>query len=238
MSLDATLQGVLDQSGFRSNPYFISLEDGSFEFDDFVETQIQFYYCVLFFPRPMAAVAAKIPDPELRVEVVRNVWEEHGEGETARMHGATFREFMVRLAGITRDRLDSMPLWPEARLFNTALAGVGVLDEYLVSVATLGTIEAMFSELSGRLGRAIVERGWLAPDRMVHYNLHEGLDVKHARDFFDVLETTWDEDPASRYYITQGMWLGACAFDELYRGLHRSRTRRWEPVERTFHSRA
>jgi len=237
MSLDDALSRVLDESGYRANPYFTALEEGTFSRDDFVSTQVQFYFCVLFFPRPMAAVAAKIPDAALRVEVVRNVWEEHGEGEPGRMHGVTFVEFLRRLAGIEQAELDRTALWPEARLFNTALAGAGVLDDHLVSVAMLGTIEAMFAELSGRIGRAVVARGWLPADEMIHYDLHEQLDVKHAKDFFDVLAPTWESDEHSRYYITQGIWLGACALDDLYRGLFRARGRRWAPVERAHHSR-
>ncbi len=236
--MQAAIARVLVEIDCLRNPYLVALHDGSFEREDFLATQVQFYYCVLFFSRPMAAVAAKIPDPELRVEVLRNVWEEHGEGDPGRMHGATFREFLRRLGGIEREQLDREPLWPETRLFNTALAGAGVLDEYFVSVAMLGMIERMFSEISSWIGRGVVARGWMAEHEMVHYDLHEVLDVRHAQDFFDVLEGSWESDPASRYYIEQGMWLGACAFDTLYRGLHRARARRWSPVARAHHSRA
>lgn len=209
-----------------SNPYFVALRDGSFERDDFVETQIQFYYVVTFFSRPMAVVAARIPDGDARIEIVRNVWEEHGEGDPKKAHGATFREFLKRLDGIEPTELAERALWPEARLFDSALSGTATLDEHIVGVSMLGIIEHMFVDISRWIGRAVVDRGWLSEDEMIHYDLHEALDVKHSRDFFDVLAPTWESDPSSRYRIEQGLRLGATAFDTLYRGLYRSRKRR------------
>ena len=55
------IRRILEESGYADNPYFAALNDGSFEKDDFVETQVQFYFAVDFFSRPMAAVAARIP---------------------------------------------------------------------------------------------------------------------------------------------------------------------------------
>ena len=218
---------VLRDVDYGSNPYFEALRDGSFARDDFVETQIQFYFAVTFFSRPMSAIAARIPDAELRIEILRNVWEEHGEGNASMMHGSTFLTLLDRLAGISREEVEDRALWPEVRAFNTTLVGAGVLDEHLVSVGMMGIIERMFSDISAWIGRAIVDRGWLTEDQMIHYNLHEKLDIRHSDDFFDVLRPAWDRGEEDRYYIEQGMRLGAFTFNALYEGLYRGRARRW-----------
>jgi pyrroloquinoline-quinone synthase len=88
-------------------------------------------------------------------------------------------------------------------------------------------IERMFAAISGRLGRGIVERGWLSADQMIHYDVHEELDIKHADDFFDVLRPVWDLDDDDRYYIEQGLRLGACSFNALYEQMWKARKRRW-----------
>lgn len=217
---------VLDQSGYRENPYFTALASGSFEREDFLETQIQFFFAVVFFNRPMAAVAAKIPTAKQRVEVLRNVWEEHGEGNASLMHGETFLELLNRMGKIEKADVDRRALWPEVRAFNTALVGACVNDEFLVGVAVLGIIERMFVDISQWIGRGIVDRGFLSADRMIHYKLHETLDVKHSQDFFDILEPRFESSEEDRYYISQGLWLGAYIFDRLYRDLHRARCRR------------
>jgi hypothetical protein len=224
--MDAMIRRVLEDTAYEKNPYFIALADGSFEHADFVETQVQFHYAVDFFSRPMAAVAAKIPHAYRRMEVLRNVWEEHGEGDAKMAHGTTFLIFLERLAMIDAAGVAKRALWPEVRIFNTTLVGAAVLDDYLVSVAMMGIIERMFADISSWIGRAVVTRGWIERERMIHYTLHEKIDFKHADDFFDVLRPAWAQSATDRYQIEQGMRLGAAVFDGMYRGLYEHRTRR------------
>lgn len=230
-SLMRLVDSILAEIDHRKNPYFVALNDGSFGLDDFTETQIQFQAAVVFFSRPMAALAAKIPDPLLRVEILRNVWEEHGEGTPSRMHGTTLVNFLARLRGCSVDEAEQAlalrPLWPEVRAFNTVLAGACVLDEYLVGAGVMGIIERMFSDISSTIGCGCVQRGFLKPEQMVHYDLHEKVDVRHATDFFEVLAASWDEGERHRYDIEQGLRMGAVVFDQLYLSLYLARTRRW-----------
>src|SRR5256885_8046968 len=95
--MHALIDEVLADVDVAKNPYLIALQDGTFAKDDFVETQFQFFHAVTFFARPMAALAAKIPDASMRVEILRNVWEEHGEGVRDKMHGTTFKLFLARV---------------------------------------------------------------------------------------------------------------------------------------------
>jgi len=225
-SLDMLIKDVLDQTPYRSNPYFQSLRDGQMSFEDFLETQIQFYYAVVFFARPMSVLASRIPAAEHRVEILRNVWEEHGEGDPAKSHGATFQEFLSRLGGIKPEEIQRRALWPEIQNFNSALAGTCALDDYVVGASMLGIIERMFCEISNWIGRGVIERGWLRQDQMIHYNLHEVLDVRHSEDFFNVLRPAWEKSAQDRHLIAQGLRAGATVFNQLYRGLHESRGRR------------
>jgi len=227
MNLETLIQQVLEESGYRTNPYFTHLKDGQFEKDDFVATQVQFFFAVVFFSRPMAALAAKIPSPTARLEVLRNVWEEHGEGNLSSGHGTTFLEFLKRIAGLSPPEVDQRVLWPEVRIFNTTLAGAALLDHYVVGVALLGIIERMFSEISGWIGQGVVKRGWLTTDTLVHYKVHEQLDIKHSDDFFAILHAPFRESAVHRYHVEQGLRLGATLFNGLYEGLWRARSRRW-----------
>ncbi|MCR9244888.1 MAG: iron-containing redox enzyme family protein [bacterium] len=228
-----TIARVLADYDAATNPYFEALTDGSFDREDFLETQMQFYYAVVFFSRPMAVLAAKIPSAEIRTEILRNVWEEHGEGMAEQRHGSTFLELLSRLDDRSQADVESRALWPEVRGFNTTLIGCCALDDWEIGAGCLGIIERMFVDISARIGRAIAARGWLPLERVVHYSVHEKLDVRHSDDFFAVLEPVWERDAAARYRIEQGLRLGAYTFDRLYRDLHRARTRRIDaPVRR------
>ncbi len=227
MSLNDLIEQVLSDTKYDENPYFVNLREKTFEKSDFVETQIQFFYAVIFFSRPMAALAAKIPTPELRLEVLRNVWEEHGEGSLTQAHGKTFLEFLRRIGGISEEQVYLRGLWADVRIFNTTLSGVSVLDDFIIAVGALGIVERMFSDISARIGQGVIENGWLAENEMIHYALHQELDIKHSEDFFVILDAPFKKSAANRYLIEQGLRLGATLFNNLYLGLWTRRTTRW-----------
>lgn len=226
MTMKDTIAAVLAQHAAEQNPYLRALRDGSLSKEDFLETQMQFYFAVVFFSRPMAVLAAKIPSARTRSAILRNVWEEHGEGDPEQRHGATFLELLHRLAGVRLEDVELRALWPELRAFNTTLIGCCALDDWQVGAGCLGVIERMFVDISAWIGQCIVARGWLPKDRVVHYATHEVLDVRHSDDFFATLAPVWDVDAGSRYRITQGLQLGAYVFDRLYRDLFAARARR------------
>ena len=224
--MNTLITNILDELKYTENPYFTSIKKGTFDKDDFIETQIQFYFAVIFFPRPMAAAAAKAPTHKARLEIMRNVWEEHGEGNEIAFHGTTFLTFLERIGDLSEDDLAYRKLWPEVRAFNTLLTGACVMDEYLIGVSVLGIIELMFSNISAWIGQGILENDWLNKNDIIHYNLHEKLDIKHSQDFFDVLVPAWNESEENRYIIEQGLRMGAYSFDSLYRGLYSGRKTR------------
>lgn len=73
-----------------------------------------------------------------------------------------------------------------------------------------------FADISAIVGKAVVERGWIADKDLVHYNLHSEIDHRHAEEFFKVIEESW-EDSQKRHFIKQGVELGAYIFDRLYK---------------------
>ena len=236
--MNTLIADILKEIDYPNNPYFVNLKNGTFEKQDFIETQIQFYFAVIFFNRPMMALAAKIPVPELRLETIRNVWEEHGEGDLKKAHGHTFLEFLNRLASVTEKEVQQRALWPEVRIFNTTLSGVCVLDDFLIGLGVMGIIERMFCDISFMLSQSIMKNDWLSENQMIHYNLHKDLDIQHSQEFFDVLSHYWDKNENDvRYYIEQGLRMGATLFNNFYEGLYKSRKRRLERQFLGSHSR-
>src|SRR3954466_14241949 len=84
------------------NPYFSALRDGTMSLECFRRTQEQFFFAVTFFPRPMAALVGRIPDPKLRIDILHNLVEEHGECEEELYHANTFQRFL-RTLGSEKD---------------------------------------------------------------------------------------------------------------------------------------
>jgi pyrroloquinoline-quinone synthase len=208
-----------------ASPYLVALADGSMSRDDFVETQIQFLFAVVFFSRPMAALAGRLPRPEMRLALLENVGDEHGEGDLSLCHERTFLTLLARL-GVGPVEIERRALWPEVRAFNTVLAGACMLDDTLTGLAALGIIEDLFSSISAAIGRAIVARGFLGEGEIVHYATHESLDVSHAEGFYRELDGPYAAHPRHAYQIEQGLDLGAYAFLRMYEDLCSARGRR------------
>ena len=127
---------VLKRIDILHNPYLEALKEGSMSIDCFRRTQEQFFFAVTFFPRPMAALVGRIPDPRLRLDILHNLVEEHGEFKEQSFHHNTFQQFL-RTTGSQPEKLDSMSLWPALRAFNSVLTASCVLDELEVGVACL-----------------------------------------------------------------------------------------------------
>jgi len=222
MTFDETIQSIKDDARWRENPYFVALRDGTFSRDDFVETQIQFYSAVVFFSRPMSVLAARLPHGHMRVNILDNVHEEHGEGDLSGSHASTFQALLGRL-GVSMEDVDRRAMWPAVRAFNTSLSGACLFDDTVTAVGVMGMIEDLFAEISGFIGRQIVSSGWLPADQIVHYAVHETLDEEHSREFYDIVAPFWDQHARYRYHITQGLRLGAYLFMSMYEGLYRDR---------------
>ena len=210
-------RALVAQLGVVDNPYLAALRDGSMSLEEFRRTQEQFYSAVVFFPRPMAALMGRIPEPAARLDILRNLVEEHGDYQPARFHQTTFRDFLARI-GARAAEVDQLAVWPCVRAFNSVLLTACLHDELEVGVGCMGVIELAFAAISAALCRGIIARGWLPEARLVHYSLHAEIDTHHAREFFQVVEGRWD-DPARAYYLERGLELGAFVFQRLYRDL-------------------
>ncbi len=208
---------ILAQRSSSENPYFSGLSDGSLDLEGFRRTQEQFFYAVTFFPRPMAALIGRIPHPRQRLDILGNLLEEHGHLDESAFHHSTFQLFLERL-GCDITRLDAVSLWPEVRAFNSVLTTACVFDELEVGVACMGIIEHAFAGISASIGSAVVARGWISAERLVHYKLHAEIDMRHAEEFYAVIAAGWN-DAQRRYHIEQGLELGSYILDRLYRDL-------------------
>jgi len=195
--------------------FFRSLLNGELKKEAFIETQKDFSFMVQYFNRPMALVAANIPNPLTRQAIIGNLWEEHGNGDPSKIHGKTILTLIERLGGKAPDVVnDAIPT--NAELFNISLQGISAHEDYRVSASVFGGIERTFADVSELICQAITRHGWLEKENIIHYGLHKEIDVQHAEDFFKVVETDWEKDQQSKEMIKRGVNLGINLFTNVY----------------------
>ena len=210
-----------------TNDYFITLFNGGFQKQDFVETQVQFELAVTHFVSPMQTLSKKILDADARSGIADNIADELGGGVQKESHSATFRSFLERLDATAIDILAQREVWPEVVTFNTLLDDACGDDQIWRGAAVMGMVEYMFATISGLVAHGVVSRGWLTESDMVHYALHQELDEQHAEDFFLLLEPGWHRSLVIQEIIVAGFEEGAAGFFDLYDGLFQARQRRW-----------
>ncbi|WP_166831882.1 TenA family transcriptional regulator [Thalassoroseus pseudoceratinae] len=218
----ACADAVLQTTGVLNNPYFAALSSGRMSQSQFRRTQEQFLFAVSFFPRPMAVLVARIPEPRQRLDILRNLNEEHGDFDEQAFHQTTFCQFLDTL-GRDPGVPNQAQIGPAVHAFNNALNAACVLDELETGLACMGIIEYAFSGISAAIGSAVVQRGWVPAENLIHYRLHAEIDARHAEEFFAIIEAAW-HDTNRRQYIEQGLALGAYIFDRLYRDLLEAET--------------
>jgi len=223
-TINQYLDSILDDIRFFHNPYFKNLKNGDFEKVDYIETQIQIYNVVQVFPRLLADLIAKLPEGTLRTTIVQSLYEGHS-ADFSEDDQSLLVLFLNKL-GMSKEEIDKRALWPESRLFIMAARGTCALDTYIVAAAFLGAIEYMFLSVAKWTEHSLVERGWLTDKDLLYYANHEKLDKKHSQNFFDLIEKRWDSSETDKYYIKQGLLLGAFAFNDLYSHLYADRTHR------------
>ena len=185
-NITARADETLGRIEILTNSYFTALQDGTMALESFQRTQEQFFFAVSFFSRPMATLMARIPDPCVRMSILHNIVEEHGEFSDEECHPATFNRFLESI-GCDKQNIGKHVLWPEVRAFNSVLTTACTLDELEVGVCCIGIIEYAFADISAFLGKAVVDRGWVRSDDLVHYKLHAAIDKQHAEDFFAIV---------------------------------------------------
>lgn len=207
------------EAGILENPYFILLRSGNMNLESFKVSQEQFYHAVNFFPRPMAALIARIPSARTRLDILHNLVEEHGEFDEQAFHCTTFKRFLASLE--SKKPLSGQPI-PEmsaaVHAFNSVLLAACALDEVETGIACLGIIEHSFAHIAAMIGRAVVQNGWVPPEKLVHYRLHAEIDERHAEEFYAAIEASYS-DGSKKASIEQGIRLGLYAFNNLYLGL-------------------
>jgi pyrroloquinoline-quinone synthase len=218
-SVTARADKVLAEVDILGNPYLRALTGGSMPLEEFRASQEQFGFAVTYFARPMATLMSRIQDPADRLGILGNIVEEHGEFQPHAFHHATFRRFLASIGSTDVDRLDALTPGPQVHAFNSVLSSVCLLEDLAVGISCLGVIEHAFAGISAAIGAAVVERGWVARNELVHYALHAEIDERHAEDFFALLEPSYQE-PGARRNIEAGLRLGAYVFNRFYADLY------------------
>ena len=145
--------------------------------EEFARSQIPFYYAVKAFPQILCLLASKIEDPEVRLHIAENIWEEHGNGSSENFHINTFKKYLTSIAGSNFEFAKNP--WVEEWI-----DGWFATRSPLQLACKLAAIEYLYAPISGSISEHIETLSLY--NEQHHYSKHAELDWEHGRELFEV----------------------------------------------------
>jgi len=145
---------------------------------EFLQSQIPFFYAVQAFPRALALLASKIENSHDRLLVIENLYEEHGEGYPKKFHTETFKTFLISLGW--NSSFHKNP-WIEEWIEEKLLSAYSKPHEY---AAYLSGIEYAYAPISDTISKHLNNYELICEQK--HYSNHAVLDWEHGAELLEV----------------------------------------------------
>lgn len=147
---------------------------------EFLKSQKGFYYAVKAFPQMLCKLASLIENPEIRLTVVENIWEEHGQGNAHSFHTHTYFQYLQSLGFEgNAEQLEHQP-WIQEWIEHVMAKKMSA-PHY---AAYLSGIEYVYARISNKICHHL--NSYRLKCEQTHYAKHSVLDYAHATELLQV----------------------------------------------------
>ena len=189
--MNINLENIINSvNKINQNPYFKYLND-NLQLNDFLISQLDFVRAVDNWSKFLGVMVYKVPGVKERTVYVKNLYDEHGNGNIANAHVNTFADFINCIPGkcdygrINTDIVDKF---------------INGVDEFIrqrnwiVATALLGIIEYVYIDVSKNIHKYVAN--FMDYRKIPHYSLHETLDHVHSLELFELLDNYYSTHSA------------------------------------------
>lgn len=160
--------------------------------NEFLRSQVPFFFAVQAFPRMLCMLGSKIEDSEERMLVVENIYEEHGQGDSRKYHTQSYKTYLKALG--LNDSIYSSP-WVSSWIKNVLSLECNAM-EY---AAYLAGIEYVYALICGDVSEYI--QTFTLECEQTHYSKHAKLDWEHGKELLMVAVSLGNEDEIIKEYF-------------------------------------
>jgi hypothetical protein len=193
-SLDKILSYANKVNKIQDNEFFARLP--KLPLDHFILSHVHFGSAVDCWSKVLGLLIALAPSYKERAIILRNLNDEHGNGDITQSHVATFEKFLSTLISHTKHDLQ---YYKEKGSSDFVAKFV---DELLVmaddtklnwnaKLAALGMIEYVYINVSEYICEYVTKL--IGIEEIEHYSIHNAIDYDHAMDFFKMLNYDTDK---------------------------------------------
>jgi len=161
------------------HPFLTKMSEGKLALHQVRQFALQYDLYCAYFPRFLAAVAANVPDDPTRVCLVRNLWEEHGEGDLQHSHRTLFNRFLCSL-GISENRRKATHPFASTRKYVEATLELCSSRNYLQGIGALSVgAESFTAEEYELILTGLHKYQFLTESDLEFWSIHLEVDDNH-----------------------------------------------------------
>ena len=168
-------------------------------------TQSPFWYAVEGWSNILINILSKLSSSEQRIIILRNLNDEHGNGDIKKCHTYTFTQFL-------KSTIDTSAPPPHANCVDNFITSIMETQDVVKQLSIVGIIEYIYAYLSIEIGICCNKLNI----KNEHYKEHTKLDIEHALDIFRLLQQSFPEKLDDiKQYMKHGITIFMNLFTQL-----------------------
>jgi pyrroloquinoline-quinone synthase len=168
------------QFNLLQHPFYQAWSKGELTREDLREYAAEYWHHVSAFPTYLSALHSRLPDGEMRREVLRNLTEEEGvDSPTARPHSDLWMDFAKGM-GASHDEVAGRSLQPETIALMATFRELMLEGKVSSAMAALYAYESKVPAIAATKAEGLAKHYATEGAAARYFTLHQTADVAHA----------------------------------------------------------
>lgn len=208
-SIQKKAQEIILRNEIETHQLFRGLLNDSFNSSEIESIGLEIFQVVLVFPRFLSAMITRIEDYKLRMDLVENLFEEHGRMKIEKVHSETYINFLKKIGLNEQTILNSRPNLP-AIVYTRGILNLCLHENILEGLAALAVIEEIVARVSITTGKFARKFSAQEKGHVDHFSDHEVLDLAHSREIYQIVAhyAESQKDRVSKQELERSILLG------------------------------
>jgi pyrroloquinoline-quinone synthase len=178
-----------------THPFYQAWSRGELTREDLRAYAAEYWHHVSAFPTYLSALHSRLPDSELRREVLRNLAEEEGtDSATARPHSDLWMEFATGM-GATRADVERHTVQPEMSALLATFRAAMQEPKPAAAMAALYAYESKVPQIAVTKAEGLAKHYSADAATAKYFTLHQTADVAHAAVWRELIDKELAADP-------------------------------------------
>jgi pyrroloquinoline-quinone synthase len=180
-----------------THPFYQAWSRGELTRDDLRAYAAEYWHHVSAFPTYLSALHSRLPDAELRREVLCNLAEEEGtDSPTARPHSDLWMDFATGM-GATRAEVESHTVQPEMTALLATFRAAMQEPKPAAALAALYAYESKVPQIALTKAEGLANHYSADAPTAKYFTVHQTADVAHAAVWRNLIDKEVAADPGA-----------------------------------------